>query len=63
MFKIILTTIGTTIAVTIFTMSIFINSILNTFGLATVSLEKLVSFQQSKQGHPQKPKPKKNHYF
>lgn len=49
MFKIILTTIGTTIAVTIFTMSIFINSILNTFGLATVSLEKLVSFQQSKQ--------------
>jgi len=49
MFKVILTTISVTTIIIVFSASIFLNGILNIFGLAKISLESLNSFHQSAQ--------------
>jgi hypothetical protein len=49
MFRVILTTISATIIIIVFSASIFLNGILNIFGLAKISLESLNSFHQSTQ--------------
>ena len=49
MFRVILTSISATIIIIVFSASIFLNGILNMFGLAKISLESLNSFHQSTQ--------------